>query len=108
TLVRRRPERPQVTQEIMMSGGIVSWKFRLKMVLGSLTKDRHDGTDDGVQEVTNAVDDGHKASADGLEDALDLWRVSRELLLKMIRMRRTYARDDGTHVDRCYEVCVRR
>ena len=33
-----------------------------------------------MQDVTNAVDNGHQASADGLEDAANLFRVRLELV----------------------------
>jgi hypothetical protein len=57
-----------------------------------------------VEDVADAADDGHDAVTDGAEEARNLG----SMLVCMVEKRvvrccrgKTYARDDGTHVDRC-------
>lgn len=59
-----------------------------------------DAADDGVQDATNAADDGHDARADGAEQACDLRGVlvlGSDLSGGDGMVKRTYARDDGSH-----------
>ena len=60
---------------------------------GSLVNLRDDGMEDG----TNGVDNGHKAVANGAKDALDLQEVRRRSRKRI--WAETYTRDDSAHFE---------
>ena len=67
-----------------------------------------DGVDEAAEDAGNAVDDCHDTGADGAEHALDLRRMLEYIRLSEVEVvvRKTYARNDGSHFEGLVVICL--
>jgi hypothetical protein len=65
------------------------------LVSGSVGECERLLTDDGMEDGSNGVDDGHQTAANGAQDAFDLRKCERGERWK--KLYEAYARNYGTH-----------